>query len=62
MTEPVILVLHKPVKLATTDASRVRLAPAAPERFRTAKARNSFQPVDQVLDRLDLAKRARAYA
>lgn len=62
MTEPAILVLRKPVKLATTDALRTRPAPATPERFRTVKARNSFQPVEQLLTRLDPARPARAYA
>lgn len=56
MTDPAILVLRKPVKLAKPDALRIRPTPAAPERFRTAKARNSFQPVEQLIARLDRAR------
>jgi hypothetical protein len=62
MTEPAILVLRKPVKLATTDAHHIRPAAAVTERFRTAKARSSFQPVEQLIVRLDRAGTAQACA
>lgn len=62
MTEPAILVLRKPVKLAAADAPYVRSSAAVTERFRTAKARSSFQPVEQLIVRLDRARSVQACA
>lgn len=62
MTEPAILVLCNPVEIAAADALRAGPAPPTSERFRTVKARKSFQPVEQLLARLDRRRPAPACA
>lgn len=52
MTEPAVLILRQPVKLAPNDPKRAR-AFASADRFQTAKARDSFQPVEQILAQID---------
>jgi hypothetical protein len=54
MNEPLILE-RRDLAQPAAEAMRSRPAPVS-NRFRTDKARISFQPVDQLLARLDRAK------
>lgn len=58
MSEQSVLVLREPVIAA--PKARQRTADAGNDRFVTAKARDCFQPVDQVLARLDVSARTAA--